>query len=114
MGVSRVLFDLVTSLPVAQDFVRSWQVMLSVSVVACVSFVIACWQPLWQLIMTPALQLLKSDDTVSSRQRLLSYVILLIGSWSILAILTQTVWFAAMVVVIASVVMKIGYWLMMK
>jgi len=33
-----------------------------------VSFVIACWQPLQYLVMTPPLDLLKDQDTQQSRR----------------------------------------------
>lgn len=108
------LFDFVSNLSVAQWFVWSWSVVISVGLIACISFVVACWQSLWKLVMTHPLTLLKSDDMVVGRDRAISTIILGIWSWMILWILTKSWLFALMVVVIAGVVLAWWYMAMMR
>ncbi len=111
--VSRILFVSLATIEITQWFVWSWSVVVSIGLIACISFVISCWQPLWQLVMTHPLALLASDDAIVNRDRIVSLGILWIWSWLILWILTGSWLFALIVVVVASMVLSWWYWCMM-
>ncbi len=111
--ISRVLFVLLTTVEITQGFVWSWSVVVSVSLIACIGFVIGCWQPLWQLVMTHPLALLNSDDAVHDHDRIVSLGILWAWSWLILLILTGSWVFSLLVVAATGVVLSWWYWCMM-
>lgn len=108
------IFQLLWSYEFAQDFIWSWSVLWTVWWVVLVSFVIACWQPLQYLVMTPPLDLLRSQDTQQShRDQLIGIWLLVWWSWMMLALLTGAWWFSMMVTVVMTTVVGLGYWILM-
>ena len=110
---SRILFFQLITIELAQGFIWSWSVVMSVALIACISFIVACWQPLWQLIMTHPLALLNNDEVADDRDRVVGLGILSIWSWWILWILTGLWWFSLLVIIIVGGVLAWWYWCMM-
>jgi len=104
-----LIFQLLWSYEFAQDFVWSWSVLWTVVWVVLVSFVIACWQPLQYLVMTPPLDLLKDQDTQQSRRdQFIGIWLLLVGSLVMLVLLTGSWVFSLLVTVVMSII--VGAW----
>lgn len=109
-----LVFYALGSVEFAQDFTWSWSVLWTVAGVVLVSFVIACWQPLQYLVMTPPLELLRSEqNSLSRRDELIGIWLLVIWAWVMLILLTGAWVFALLVTLVMSAVVWVWYWLLL-
>ena len=108
-----ILFDNIGNIvPLAKDFIRSSSTAWTIIVLSSVSFIIACRQVIWKLSTTQPLTLLQQQDKTPNNTIRSQYIIFWLWAWIIMSILQWNLLFAAVVIIIAWLLLWIGYlWL---
>jgi putative ABC transport system permease protein len=98
---------------IAANFVWYPSQLVTIGLLSVVSFAIACRQSILHLSTTHPLSLLKSSGSDTPYNYQTPWV-LWWGTWIVLAILTQTILFAGLVVIISAGLLGAGYRLLMQ
>lgn len=108
-----LLFQSISSLTLAQDFIRSQSFVGSLWWIVIISAIVSCRQPIFYLVSTHPLNLLQSADQPQQRtEKLFLYLVFAIGSRAILRLLTGKLLFASLTVVFGTVSMITLYYLL--
>lgn len=97
--IAKLIFNTLTFFPLTENFIRSWNVVLTVMGVSTLSFIITCRNSLRLLITTEPLILLKSEELNPDKDQITTSTLYIIGVWCIVFLLTQNLFFSVWVTI---------------